>query len=358
MNTDIRISVSFRDHRKRKKLRLMLGPGSAEYLLDLWISTAMNHPSGVLAGMDALDIALEAGWEGDPETFISALMRCGFLDRAEDGVYSLHDWEDHQSYVVHAPDRIARAKKGAEARWEGKRRGKRKDARGIQEKCPENALSIQGAMLNSEISNAPAPSPVPSPTPSPVPAPKESLKDTSVLTAAGEPDPKPQTAAPPTAADVIRIWNRRLTPLGFPSVRKTTPERERHFGARVRDAEERRPLAWWEGLMARMERSSFLRDAARKNAPWLSFDWILNESNLVKVAEGKYCDRPPPPVGPEWRDGTPEEIEAERRRQELRDAGFRGDPDSPGDLAAWGRHLARARAAEGGASSVGTAGGD
>ena len=50
MNTDIRIKVSFRDHRKRKRLRSLLRPGATDYLLDLWLATAMNHPDGVLAG--------------------------------------------------------------------------------------------------------------------------------------------------------------------------------------------------------------------------------------------------------------------------------------------------------------------
>ena len=35
MNSDIRLAVSFRGHRKRKRLRLLLGPGSTDYLIDL-----------------------------------------------------------------------------------------------------------------------------------------------------------------------------------------------------------------------------------------------------------------------------------------------------------------------------------
>lgn len=96
MNTDIRISVSFRNHRKRRKLRIILGENSTDYLLDLWISTAMNHPSGRLEGMDEVDIALDAGWEKEPTSFVEALMKCGFLEKDQDGTYFLHDWDDHQ----------------------------------------------------------------------------------------------------------------------------------------------------------------------------------------------------------------------------------------------------------------------
>ena len=79
MNTDIRIAVSFLGHRKRKRLRMLLGAGSTDCLLDLWISTAMNHPSGVLSGMDEIDIALEAGWDGDAQKFVDAMLQSGFL---------------------------------------------------------------------------------------------------------------------------------------------------------------------------------------------------------------------------------------------------------------------------------------
>ena len=117
MNTDIRISVSFRNHRKRKRLRLLLGPGATDYLIDLWIATAMNHPDGILSGMDETDIALEAGWEGDPAEFCRALLECKFLERDEEGTYFLHDWEDHQPWVVKAEARSAKARNAVNAKW-------------------------------------------------------------------------------------------------------------------------------------------------------------------------------------------------------------------------------------------------
>ncbi len=149
MNTDIRISVSFRSHRKRKRLHLLLGPGSTDYLIDLWLSTAMNHPSGVLSGMDELDISLEAGWEGDSQKFVSALLECGFLDKTESGDYCLHDWEDHQGYVVHADVRKEKARKAAQKRW-----GTTSDAQSMPQACPEHATR-----------NAPSPTPIPDPKP-------------------------------------------------------------------------------------------------------------------------------------------------------------------------------------------------
>ena len=155
MNTDIRVAVSFRGHRKRKRLRLLLGPGSTDYLIDLWLSTAMNHPGGVLQGMDTTDIALEAGWEGDPQAFVDALLQCVFLEHTPNGDYALHDWEFHQGYVVHAEERRERAKKAAAKRWN-----------------PDNVSSMPDALPKEAGSNAPAPLPSPDPVPIPVPLPE------------------------------------------------------------------------------------------------------------------------------------------------------------------------------------------
>ena len=154
MNSDIRLAVSFRGHRKRKRLRLLLGSGSTDFLIDLWIATAMTHPSGVLQGMDAIDIALEAGWEGEPQPFVSALVECGFLEEIENGVYALHDWSDHQGYAIHAERRKAHARNAAAARWNARQ---------------EEAM--QGACGPHAGGNPPSPSPSPVPVPEPVPVP-------------------------------------------------------------------------------------------------------------------------------------------------------------------------------------------
>lgn len=117
MNSDIRLAISFRGHRKRKRLRLLLGPGSTDYLIDLWIAVAMSHPNGILYGMDETDIALDAGWEGEPHTLVQALLECGFLEKTAEG-YALHDWADHQAYVIHAEKRKMQARKAASPRRE------------------------------------------------------------------------------------------------------------------------------------------------------------------------------------------------------------------------------------------------
>ena len=118
MNTDIRLSISFINHRKRKKLKRLLGAEGVLALIDLWLQTALNNPDGILRGMDEEDIALEAGWEGDPQEFVEALIKCGFLDQLEDGTYKIHDWEEHQPWAAGAKERSERARRAAKAKWE------------------------------------------------------------------------------------------------------------------------------------------------------------------------------------------------------------------------------------------------
>lgn len=105
MNPDIRIEISFRGHRKRGKLQALLGPKSTDYLIDLWIGSALSRPEGILHGYDPLDSAIEARWDGDPQEFVDALVRVGFLDILDNGTYALHDWEEHQPFVVKAKER-------------------------------------------------------------------------------------------------------------------------------------------------------------------------------------------------------------------------------------------------------------
>ena len=88
MNTDIRLSVSFKGHRKRKKFKMLLDhPSATDFLIDLWITVAVDRPDGSLAGLDSLDICLMAGWEGDCTHFVEALTAAGFIDNTEKGCY-------------------------------------------------------------------------------------------------------------------------------------------------------------------------------------------------------------------------------------------------------------------------------
>ena len=105
MNTDIRLLISFKGHRKRKRLKMILGEGYLDYLIDLWLTAAEDRPDGILTGWDEIDIALAAGWEHDNhQKLIDAFMECGFLDKYDE-YYCIHDWDEHQGWACGAKAR-------------------------------------------------------------------------------------------------------------------------------------------------------------------------------------------------------------------------------------------------------------
>jgi hypothetical protein len=153
MNTDIRLAVNFKGHRKRKRLKRFLGTGSLDYLIDLWLTVAMERPDGILHGWTEEDIADSAGYDDDPSTLINALIDSGWLDQTDDGVFVVHDWDEHQGWACGAKARSDKARHAARTRWD------KRNGIGNAEAMPEHAPS-----------NAPSPSPSPSPSPYPNPS--------------------------------------------------------------------------------------------------------------------------------------------------------------------------------------------
>ncbi len=236
---DIRVDVSFKGHRKRKRLKSLIGPDATDYILDLWISTAQNHPDGKLNDMDALDIALEAGWDKDPETFVNALLECKLIDKNSDG-FELHDWDEHQPWVVHAPERSAKAKHAAEKRW-----GK-----------PKHATSMPQASGEETDSNAPSPNP--SPNPSPCPHQK-----------------------------IVDVYHIKCPSL--PKVQVISPTLQKTLRTRWREDPDRQDLKWWKWYFSGVNDSDYLTGKVKS---WTaSFDWLIGPKNMTKVLNGNYLNR-------------------------------------------------------------------
>jgi len=81
---------------------------------------AVDHAfDGDLAELDHLDIADAAGWDGDPDLFVQALIDCGpgnksgFVDVTDDGMV-LHDWSTYTDVLASAREGSA---KGNHKRW-------------------------------------------------------------------------------------------------------------------------------------------------------------------------------------------------------------------------------------------------
>jgi hypothetical protein len=164
MNKDFRLSTGFIAHPKTVKLRRRIGADGVLSLISLFGFTAQNKPDGQLTGMSDEDLAIAAGWDGEPAIFISALMECRFLDDC-DGHFAVHDWAMHNGWAANAESRSQQSRSAAEQRW------KRKSA--MPTDANSNAVSIdqhsgqdKSALPIDANSNAPIPSPSPLPIPS------------------------------------------------------------------------------------------------------------------------------------------------------------------------------------------------
>lgn len=106
MPEDIRILLSFRHHRKRKRLLHRLGPQGIVSLIDLWCMVAEQFPSGYLENYTEDDIEIDAGWNGEPGEFVNALLdkNINFIDKKDDG-FHMHNWEKRQPWVSNSINR-------------------------------------------------------------------------------------------------------------------------------------------------------------------------------------------------------------------------------------------------------------
>src|SRR6266540_7036840 len=83
--------LSLRAHPKTARLMRELSISRATaigHLHALWWWVMEYAPDGDIARFDAVDVAIGAEWEGDPEAFLDGLRAARFLDGD-----MLHDWE-------------------------------------------------------------------------------------------------------------------------------------------------------------------------------------------------------------------------------------------------------------------------
>lgn len=117
-----------RTNPKAKRLARLLDVPLAQaigHLHMLWW-WAIDHADrdGEVTRFDAYDIADAAGWHGDEEAFLQALIDCGpggkhgFLERADDGSTRLHDWPEYTMALYASREGAAY---GNHERWHTKR---------------------------------------------------------------------------------------------------------------------------------------------------------------------------------------------------------------------------------------------
>jgi hypothetical protein len=111
---------ALRNHPKLKRAARMAGCSQAQmagHLHFLWWWALETAPDGDLSPYDPEDIADAAGWDGDPDVFVSALIGCGPGEKSGfiEADHTLHDWDE---YGGKYRKRSEAGKKAASVRWE------------------------------------------------------------------------------------------------------------------------------------------------------------------------------------------------------------------------------------------------
>lgn len=322
MNTDIRLSVGFWQHPKTKKTVKRLGLEGIRSLQVLWLWAAVNKPDGVLSGMDWEDIELAADWQGEEKSFFDEAMG-RWIDETE-GDYVLHDWAEHNPYVVEAEDRSDKARFSRLATV-NRAEYERLKSTGVNAISKEDydSLTTVKRQPDDRRTNVNAP-PTPAPAPSPKPeelrvtpselCPQPPLASASPTVLETPEGIEPDDELPPLQADhppdcphekIIALYHEALPELPRARTwpehrRKLLRSRHRETWERLRRAEKPHGdddlIAWWKAYFARVRASPFLMgkvcDRSGKGF-CADLEWLVKPSNYAKVLDGKYLERRP-----------------------------------------------------------------
>lgn len=199
---------------------------------------------------------------------------CAVLDEffvlMDDGWHSKRADAEIEKYQL----KRAKAKKSADARWAGvsddSGGDKKPSERKPQAKPTESERNANASETHSE-GNA--------------------IHDPRSTNLSKEPPVVPQGDSGPTLESVMGEYNRILGDQLRKSL-KPTKARHRALKARISEAAKRKDLSWWAEYFEHCRNSDFLmgRTPPRPgHEHWQAdLDWLLNESNMVKIIEGKY----------------------------------------------------------------------
>lgn len=95
-------------------------------------------------------------------------------------------------------------------------------------------------------------------------------------------------------ADLVEAWNDHCAPVGLSKVEFLSSTRKQKASLRLREHPD---SGFWEKVLGQIRGSAFLRGMAKPAKPdqkpfKATFDWLIdNDTNVVKVYEGKYADK-------------------------------------------------------------------
>ena len=252
----------------------------------LWHFAATYAPDGAFRDLSRACIAQRAGWHGDPNEFIQALLNAratgahGFLEEHPNLGLVIHDWS------AHADDTV---RKGLVNRgdlfWDGKRPYGRRGETPPKE-GPHTTNDSRTAR-ESFANNSPLPKPEPKPEPEPEPKPEWEERVRNVRNAPRKEESSALDALIPSGDDVMVCWNEMARSAGLPMAQKFTAARQRSLKLRLRDAVWRER---WREAIGRIPNSPFL--TGRNQNRWkASLDWFLKEDALTRILEGTYDEQ-------------------------------------------------------------------
>lgn len=165
MPEDIRLPTNMMTHPKFRKLKRQLGAEGCLAWIALLCWIAENKPDGNLSGLSSEDLEMVVDWAGS-KSLVKALAELKLLD-GKPGSFRAHQWKEHQPYVTGRPERIAKARKAANAMWDRKRRNREAQPRTEKQgqtlsefmpvACSEHAARTQDACTGNPRSTAPSP---------------------------------------------------------------------------------------------------------------------------------------------------------------------------------------------------------
>jgi hypothetical protein len=100
----IRLQSEYPRHRKTLRLIRRLGPVAELYPIRLWLWAVEQSPGGSLRDIDAAELALIVGYAGEPSELWSAMVKAGFIERA-DGEYRVRSWYEHNGILIDRSER-------------------------------------------------------------------------------------------------------------------------------------------------------------------------------------------------------------------------------------------------------------
>ena len=298
MNTDFRVNVDFFTHHKTLKLKKRLGGLAVLSLLQLWAYAAKRNPDGDLSDMTPEDIELAAGWDGDDGALTEALIEVGFFDQDDEGI-KLHDWAEHNPWVVEADDRSDKARFSRLSKV-NRAEYNRLKAAGINAISKEDyeRLTVAQRIVDDRLTTVnetpttvnelATPAPAPAPTPN-----VEKNKSSPSRARVDEPEFTRGDAArlfKTVQAVFVEIWPEAAATAAVHTDEMLTALTE-HV---ARDTARAGP-EFWRDLAQRARASAFLRGevaGARGFFPGMKFGWFVKPDNIGKILNGDFDDTP------------------------------------------------------------------